>query len=150
MKMTYPLLFKTIPICAIWLALCILALAYLEWPNDLLSQILTSIVALASVVFAFKLSGEIFFKQINLKQSELSYTQAWSQPRTQRWADVTEVDYSPLWHSFKLKFDNGEQLNVSVILTHLTEFLGLMAHELPHDKYIDAVNKFSGAMGGDK
>ncbi|AVJ55649.1 hypothetical protein C5610_04585 [Idiomarina sp. OT37-5b] len=148
MQMRYRGIIKMVPVCAIWLAIAVLALALIETPAEPVSVVINSLICVAVVALAFRLSAEIFFKVIRLNKQRIEYTQAWGKPRSYRWQDVEAVNFVGWWQAFELVFRDGKRVKVSLMMDNLRSFLQLLSEQLPRDKYQHAIEQFAGTFGG--
>lgn len=147
MQMQYRGIVKLVPICSIWLALAIIALAVIETSSDPFSVVINSLICIAITVFAFRISTEIFFKKIRLNKQRIEYTQAWGKPQSYRWQDVDAVNFRGLWQAFELQFNDGKRVKVSLMMDNLRSFLALISQQLPRDKYLAAIDQFADNFG---
>lgn len=148
MQMRYRGMIKLVPICSIWLALAVTALAIIETPSEPVSIIINSLICLALILFAFRISTEIFFKVVKLNKQRIEYSQAWGKPMTYTWHEVDSVQFSRIWQAFELQFNDGRRVKVSLMMDNLRSFLQLLSQQLPRDKYLHAIEQFAGTFGG--
>lgn len=148
MQMRYRGIIKLVPICAIWLAIAVLALAAIETPTQPVPIIINSLICVAAIAFAFRLSTEIFFKVVRLNKQRIEYSQAWGKPKSYQWKQVEAVNFRGLWQAFELTFDDGKRLKVSLMMDNLKSFLQLLSEQLPRDMYLDAIEQFASSFGG--
>ena len=147
MQMQYRGIVKMVPVCSIWLAIAVIALAAIETPAEPVSIIINSLICLAITVFAFRISAEIFFKKIRLNKQRIEFTQAWGKPVSYSWQDVDTISFRGIWQAFELQFSDGKRLKVSLMMDNLRSFLTLIAQQLPRDKYLAAIEQFAGSFG---
>ncbi|RUO77301.1 hypothetical protein [Idiomarina seosinensis] len=148
MRMRYRGIIRLVPVCAIWLALAVIALAIIETPAEPLAIAVSSIICLLVLLLAFRLSTEIFFKAIKLNKQRIEFTQSLTKPCSYSWSQLETVNFLNRWQAFELKFEDGRRVKVSLMMDNLKSFLQLLSEQLPRDKYIDAINQFAGSYGG--
>lgn len=148
MQMRYRGMVKLVPICSIWLALAVIALAIVESPSQPVSIIINSLICIGITAFAFRLSAEIFFKKIKLNKQRIEFSQMWGKPATYQWQDVDAVNFNKLWQAFEFTFSDGRRLKVSLMMDNLRSFLQLLSQQLPRDKYLHAIAQFASTFGG--
>lgn len=148
MQMQYRGIIKLVPICAIWLAIAIIALAALETPLQPVPVVINSLLCLLVALFAFRLSAEIFFKTVQLNPQRIRYSQAWGKPLEYSWSQVEQVNFRGIWQAFELRFEDGRTVKVSLMMDNLKPFLKLLSEQLPRDLYLQAIEQFAGSFGG--
>lgn len=147
MQMQYRGMVKLVPVCSIWLAIAIIALALIETPAEPVSITINSLICLAVTLFAFRISAEIFFKKVRLNKQRIEFTQAWGKPLSYRWQDVESINFRGIWQAFELQFTDGKRLKVSLMMDNLRSFLALIAQQLPRGKYLTAIDQFAASFG---
>lgn len=148
MQMRYRGMIKLVPICSIWLALVVVALAIVESPSEPISIIINGLICVGVTLFAFRISAEIFFKVIKLNKQRIEFSQAWGKPATYTWQEVESVQFSKIWQAFELTFRDGRKLKVSLMMDNLRSFLQLLSQQLPREEYLQAIEQFAATFGG--
>lgn len=143
MQMRYRGIVKLVPVCAIWLAISVVALAALETPAQPLPIILSTLVCSVLVMICFWLSSEILFKRVSLNKQRLKFSRAWGKPLTYEWGDVANVRFRPVWQAFELEFNDQQRIKISIMMDNLKSFLLLMSTQLPAEQYQKAIEQFA-------
>ena len=150
MQMRYRGIVKLVPICSIWLALVVIALAIIETPAEPVSIVINTLVCLAILLFAFRISAEIFFKVVKLNKQRIEFSRAWGKPLNYQWNDVDAVNFRGIWQAFEISFNDGRRIKISLMMDNLRPFLQLLSEQLPRDKYLQAIEQFAGSVGNNR
>lgn len=147
MQMRYQGVVKIIPICT-WVTLVAMVGGALVAPPVTAGEwFFYSLLVMVTATLVAWLTLEVFRSKVGVNDSHLVITKNVRRMKRIPWANVEQVAYHRLWSSFVVITDTGERYYISTMMTHLKDFLAIMAAVLPREKYIDGIEKFAKIIG---